>query len=141
MAKLRSVGAERGRTVLTSPRSFAASRADIRIAARDIGFVRPGDRATVKLDAFNFVEHGTAAGTVRWISEGAFSPDDNNQPTEPYYRARVALDGVSLRNVPPGFRLVPGMTLSADIHIGTRSLIMYLMRGIVRGLDELMREP
>ena len=41
----------------------------------------------------------------------------------------------------PGFRLVPGMTLSADIHVGTRSLFMYLMRGVVRGLDESMREP
>jgi len=95
----------------------------------------------VKLEPFNFVEHGTAEGKLRWISEGAFTTDDNNQPTEPYYRARVALDAVSLRNVPPGFRLVPGMTLSADIHIGTRSLAMYLMRGIVRGLDESMREP
>jgi HlyD family secretion protein len=119
----------------------SALEGDIRIAARDIGFVRPGDPVTVKLEPFNFVEHGTAEGKLRWISEGAFTTDDNNQPTEPYYRARVALDAVSLRNVPPGFRLVPGMTLSADIHIGTRSLIMYLMRGIVRGLDESMREP
>jgi len=119
----------------------SALEGDIRIAARDIGFVRPGDPVTVKLEPFNFVEHGTAEGKLRWISEGAFTTDDNNQPTEPYYRARVALDAVSLRNVPPGFRLVPGMTLSADIHIGTRSLAMYLMRGIVRGLDESMREP
>ena len=119
----------------------SALEADIRIAARDIGFVRPGDAVTVKLDPFNFVEHGAAEGKLRWISEGAFTTDDNNQATEPYYRARVALDGVSLRNVPAGFRLLPGMTLAADIHVGTRSLLMYLMRGIVRGLDESMREP
>ena len=46
--------------------------AEVHILARDIGFVRAGDPATVKLDAFHFVEHGTASGTVRWISEGAF---------------------------------------------------------------------
>ena len=36
----------------------------------------------VKLDAFNFIEHGMAEGTVRWISEGAFTTDDDTgQPT------------------------------------------------------------
>ena len=69
------------------------------IATRDIGFVRPGDGATVKLDAFNFVEHGTAAGTVRWISEGAFTADDNGSAVDPYYKARIALTEVKL-NVP-----------------------------------------
>jgi HlyD family secretion protein len=33
------------------------------------------------------------------------------------------------------------MTLAADIHIGTRSLFMYLLGGVVRGVDEAMREP
>ncbi len=36
--------------------------AEIYITPRDVGFVRPGDRVTIKLDAFNFIEHGTAAG-------------------------------------------------------------------------------
>jgi hypothetical protein len=33
------------------------------------------------------------------------------------------------------------MTLSGDIHVGKRSLFMYMMRGLVRGFDESMREP
>jgi HlyD family secretion protein len=116
--------------------------AEARVAARDVGFIRVGDDVTVKLDPFNFVEHGTVAGKVRSISEGAFTVDDNNQPVEPYYRIRVTLsDPITLHNVPAGFRLVPGMTLSADIHIGTRSLFMYLVNGVVRGSSEAMREP
>jgi len=115
--------------------------AEVHIPARDIGFVRPGDRTVVKLDAFNYVEHGTAEGKVRWISEGSFTLDQNGSPTEPYYKARIALADVDLRNVPAGFRLMPGMTLAGDIQVGTRSLLGYMLRGLVRGVNESMREP
>jgi hemolysin D len=115
--------------------------AELHIAARDIGFIRVGDKTTVKLDPFNFIEHGAAEGTVRSISEGAFTTDDNGQPAAAYYKVRVTLDPVALRNVPEGFRLVPGMTLTGDIHVGTRSLFTYLVGGVVRGAGESMREP
>ncbi|MBV9554156.1 MAG: HlyD family type I secretion periplasmic adaptor subunit [Alphaproteobacteria bacterium] len=115
--------------------------AEVRIAARDIGFIRVGDQAMVKLDAYNYIEHGTVTGTVRSISEGAFTTDDNNTPVEPYYKVRIALDPIHLRNVPASFRLVPGITLTGDIHIGTRSLFTYVLGGFVKGIDEAMREP
>jgi hemolysin D len=115
--------------------------AEVHILARDIGFVRAGDSATIKLDAFSFVEHGTAKGTVRWISEGAFTQDDNGSAVDPYYRARIALSDVKLTAVPDSFRLVPGMTLTADINVGSRSVFMYMLRGVIRGINEAMREP
>jgi len=115
--------------------------AEVHILARDVGFVRPDDAATIKLDAFNFVEHGTVEGNVRWISEGAFTLDENNNAAEPYYKVRIRLDAVELHNVPTGFRLIPGMTLTADIQVGTRSVFMYMIRGLVRGINEAMREP
>ena len=115
--------------------------AEVHIPTREIGFVRAGDSATVKLDAFNFVEHGTALGNVSWISEGAFTQDDNGSPVEPYYKARIALTEVKLNAVPASFRLVPGMTLTADINVGSRSVFMYMLRGMIRSLNEAMREP
>jgi hemolysin D len=115
--------------------------AEVHILARDIGFVRAGDPATVKLDAFHFVEHGTASGTVRWLSEGAFLQDDNGKDVDPYYKARIAFTEVNLKAVPDSFRLVPGMTLTADIKVGTRSVFMYMLRGVIRGVNEAMREP
>ena len=39
-------------------------QAEIQIGARDVGFVRPGDEATIKFDAFQFVEHGAATGRL-----------------------------------------------------------------------------
>jgi len=111
------------------------------ISTADIGFIRVGDPVTIKLDTFDYIEHGMAHGDVRWISEGAFTSDDNNAPVAPYYKVRIALTNVALRDVPPSFRLIPGMTLTADIHIGTRSILMYIVDGALRGSNEAMREP
>jgi HlyD family secretion protein len=117
--------------------------AEVKIATRDVGFIRPGDPVKVKLDAFNFIEHGMAEGTLRWISEGAFTTNDDNGTAaqEPYYKARIALTNVDLRSVPDSFRLIPGMTLTGDIHIGTRSILMYIVSGALQGMGEAMREP
>ena len=116
---------------------------EVHVLPRDVGFIRAGDPVKVKFDAFNFIEHGTAAGTVRWISEGAFVVnEDTGQATqEPFYKVRIALTNIDLHNVPDSFRLIPGMTLTADVHIGTRSVFMYIVNGAVQGMNEAMREP
>jgi HlyD family secretion protein len=116
--------------------------AEVHISPRDVGHIRAGDPVRLKLDAFNFIEHGMAEGTVSWISEGAFAVnDDTGAAAEPYYKVRVGLTNVDLHNVPGGFRLIPGMTLTADVHIGTRSVLMYIVNGAVQGMNEAMREP
>ena len=115
--------------------------AELHVSPKDIGFVRPGDDVSMKLDAYNFVDHGLAEGKVRWISEGSFTVDDDGKATDPYYKVRATLDASTLRNVPPGFRLVPGITLKSDIHIGDRSLFTLVFNGVLRGFDEAMREP
>jgi len=116
--------------------------AEVKMTTRDVGFIRPGDPVTIKLDTFNFIEHGTIDGTLRWISEGAFTIDDNGGPTnDPYYKARIALNEFNLRDLPKDFRLIPGITLAGDVHIGTRSILMYMVSGALRGMGEAMREP
>jgi len=52
-----------------------------------------------------------------------------------------ALGPVNLRNVPNDFHLIPGMTTSAEIVIGKRTIISYLLDPIVRLFDEGLREP
>ena len=115
--------------------------AELRIASRDVGFLRRGDHCVLKVDAFNFVEHGTAEGKVSWISEGAFTTDDNGQPVDSYYKARCTVDTMKFHSVPENFRLIPGMTLTADMNIGSRSVAAYLLSGFARGIGQSMREP
>jgi HlyD family secretion protein len=114
--------------------------AEIHVAVRDIGYIRIGDPVTVKLDAYNYMDHGPVNGKVRTISEGAFSSDDNGQASQqPYYKVRVALNPIALRGVPADFRLMPGITLKADIYVGSRSLFTYFFAGILRGSPQEMR--
>ena len=116
--------------------------AEIRIASRDVGFIRPGDPCTMKIDAFNAAEHGAAEGRVRWISEGAFTTDDDGKPVEnAYYKARCSVDLTKFKDVPNNFRLIPGMTLTGDVNVGTRAVGMYLLGGMFKGAGEAMREP
>jgi len=124
-------------------------QAEVNIDPRDMGFIRVGDTATIKFDAYNFIEHGSARGKVLWISDGTFATDTVTGATTdaqgnvlpPYYRVRIGFTKTALRNVPADFRLIPGTTLTADIHVGTRSAFMYMMSGLLRGLNEAMREP
>ncbi len=117
------------------------AEAEIHVSARDIGFVRPGDPAVLKIDSQNYFEHGTAAGTVTWISEGAFTTDADDKTVPAYYKARVRIEALNFTGVPNSFRLTPGMTLDADIKVGHRSVYSYIMGGFLAGMGESMRDP
>ena len=130
-----------GDTLLVLAPMSAPLEAEVQLESRDIGFVRPGDPVTLKVDAFNFAEHGVAEGHVKWISEDAFTTDENGAAVTPYYRARIAVDAIRFVDVPGNFRLIPGMRLSADIKVGSRALGLYLLGGLVHGAGEAMREP
>lgn len=115
--------------------------AEVRVSASDIGFIRPGDRVSLKLTAFRYTNHGTARGVVKSISDGSFTQADDGQTVAPYFKVRVAITDSNLRNVPQDFRLIPGMTLEGDILIGGRTIMMYLLEGALRTGSEAMREP
>jgi hemolysin D len=119
----------------------APLEADVNVSARDIGFIKVGDKVQLKLDAYRYMQHGTAKGSIKTISEGSFTTDDNNVPVPAYFKVRVAINEVHLRNVPADFRLIPGMTLVSDILVGRRTILSYLVEGGLRTGSEAMREP
>ena len=124
--------------------------AEVDIESKDIGRIRPGDTARVKFDAFPFQRHDTLPGRVRVISENAFSkanpeqllkPEPGKESAEAFYRTRITLLSTQLRNVPDGFRLIPGMKVRAEVKVGKRSVISYFLYPVIRALDEGLREP
>ena len=115
--------------------------AEVAVSSRDIGFVQPGDKVTIKIDAYDFLRHGTATGRIISISEGSFNQDSSGNRREPFFKIRVKLDEFKLHNVPQNFRLIPGMTLSGDIMVGKRTILSYLTSGAERVSSEAMREP
>jgi len=123
--------------------------AEVRVDDRDIGQVATGQPAKLKLAAWPFQKHGTLPGELRTVSESSFGPetakdndkDKESQPQQPYYKARVVVTSTALRDVPDNFRLIPGMAVTAEIKVGKRTVLSYLMYPLLRGLDESLREP
>lgn len=114
---------------------------ELDINTQDIGFIRKGDPATLKIDAFPYIRFGTVAGTVKSISESSYTTDINGTPEQAFFKVRVGVTAYQLRNVPKDYRLVPGMSLSGDILVGKRTLWSYITEGAMRTALESMREP
>jgi hemolysin D len=106
-----------------------------------VGYVRLGEHVNVKLTTFPFQRHGTLDAQVSRISEDAFQRDPAHSSADSYYVARLALQTTALKNMPDGARLLPGMTLDAEIVVGRRSVMSYLAWPLTKGLDEAIREP
>ncbi len=115
--------------------------AEVRVNARDIGFIRPGDKVRIKLEAYRYTSHVLATVVNNTISDGSFTTSDDGQIVPPYYKARVAITDARLRNVPAGFRLIPGLTVSGEVLVGSRTVMSYLFEGAMRTGSEAMREP
>jgi membrane fusion protein, hemolysin D len=120
----------------------APLEADVQIASDDIGFIQRGDRVRLKFDAYDYIRHGTGAGVIETISDDSFRTDPiTNQPTSPYYVARVAVTKFHLHDVPRNTHLTPGMTLTAGVMVGKRTILSYLIDGALRIGSNAMREP
>lgn len=129
-----------GTTVITLMPVRNPLEALAQISAGSIGFVRPGDAVTLKIDTFNSTEFGSFDGTVKWVGENS-SSQLNGQPVAPYYNVEITIDRNKLVNVPPTVTLLPGMTLTAEIKVGSRSIWDFVMGGMMRGVGQSMREP
>jgi hemolysin D len=114
--------------------------AEVEVPGPDIGFIRVGDKARIKVDAYPYMRHGTAEGVITTISDGSFTSTEGGGHAV-FFKARVRIDSADLHNVPDTFRLIPGMTIQADDLIGHRTILSYLVSGMMRSSSEAMREP
>lgn len=116
-------------------------QAEAWIAPADVGRLRLGDPVRVKLDAYPFQRHGVAMGRLRMVSSDAITRPDAPAGEGTRYRALIDLDTAAMRGLPAADPLRPGMTLTAEILVGDRRLIDYVLDPILKGLDEGLREP
>jgi hemolysin D len=117
--------------------------AEAQIAASDIGYVKPGDEVRLKVDTFPFQKHGTLKAKVRSISQDAYKGDGRSLAANggSHYLARLVLTDTHLDNLKPDARLLPGMSLNAEVVVGDRSVMSYLVWPLTKGLNEAIREP
>lgn len=102
----------------------------------DIGFVRTGQPVIVKVQTYPFTRYGTLQGRIASVSRDAISDDKRGL----VYSARVRLAKTTLEVEGVTFGLVAGMAVSAEVKIGTRRVIDYVLSPAMGHLDEALRE-
>ena len=99
---------------------------------KDIGFVKVGQDAEIKLDTFPFQKYGTIKGKVVSVSPDAF----DDEKLGPVYRIRVNLERLSIivdgRDAP----VSPGMTAAVEVKTGKRRIIEFFLSPIVKYSNE-----
>ncbi len=103
---------------------------------RDIGFVRPGQRATVKIESFPYTRYGYLEGEVLSVSHDAAQDEKLGL----VFPARVRLRKASLEIDGALVSLTPGMSLSVEIKTGKRRVIDYLLSPLQQHGGEAFRE-
>jgi hemolysin D len=148
-----SVGSvlQSGQQFLTLVPTNAPLEVEAIISGHENGFVHVGDPVAIKFDTFPYSQYGMAEGTVRIVSPDSFTGQSEARnptssvpvatATDPFYRSRIAIERVALHDVPVGFRVIPGMPVTADIKVGKRTVLQYLLGLMLPVAQEAMREP
>ena len=115
--------------------------AEVDIDPADVGEIRVGDRVRIKLDAYPFQKFGVVEGTLQTVSGDAFVTEGSALGgPRTVYRIRVALDPERLGRMPQAVRLLPGMTVTAEVIVGQRTVLSYFLYPLMRAVDESIRE-
>lgn len=138
-----------GTVLLTLVPTNETLRAEVWVSNEDIGFVREGQKVKVKLMAFPFQKYGMVEGRVEHVSadsvdgntaNGSPQKDASGKQGPPLYKALVGLKAMQLEMDGERFDLGAGMQASAEILLGTRTVLEYLLSPVQKAWHEAGRE-
>lgn len=127
-------------------------QAEVWVSNEDIGFIRPSQEVKVKLSAFTFQKYGMIDGVVEQVSADASDAQGQGKQQEQdsssrsksgmalSYKTLVALKSQKLVADGQSHKLTPGMQVSAEIKLGTRSVLEYLFSPVSKAFHEAGRE-
>lgn len=112
---------------------------EAKVSTADIAYVKKGQDATVKLDAYDYSIFGAMDGTVSYISPDTLM-EKTAQGEEPYYRVLIVITGAEFEGRQDEIVIKPGMTASVDIKARERTVLSYLTKPITKTLSEGLGE-
>ncbi|MDN3442635.1 HlyD family efflux transporter periplasmic adaptor subunit [Psychrobacter sp. APC 3279] len=112
---------------------------DAKVSPADIAYVKEGQEATVKLDAYDYSIFGAMKGTVNYISPDTLM-EQTPKGEEPYYRVLIVINGAEFKGRGDEIVIKPGMTASVDIKAMERTVLSYLTKPITKTLSEGLGE-
>lgn len=115
---------------------------EARLSPAEIAFIRVGQGASVKFDAYDSSVYGSANGKVIFVSPDTTTSQRPEAGQASFYRVQLAVDTSSMHPKTAGERIViqPGMTATAEIKTGTTTVFRYLTKPILKTTSEAMGE-
>ena len=102
--------------------------AEVKVLPQDIGFVKPGMQADVKISAFEYQKFGSVPGVVKDISASTYLDNQGR----PFFLVTLALSKDFVGQMKT-HRIQPGMVVRADIISSKNSVLAYVFRPIQKG--------
>jgi adhesin transport system membrane fusion protein len=106
------------------------------VSPRDIGFIKFGQEARVKLTAYDYSIYGALPGTVVQVGADAV----NNERGEAYYLVRVQTQKKTLDNLGKPLPIISGMQAQVDIITGSKTVLRYLLKPLIAVRESAFRE-
>lgn len=106
-----------------------------KLESKDIANINLGNKVKVRVESYNYVRYGTLDGIVESISASTFK-DSEQSPS--YYKINIRINEKSLNK--SSIKLMPGMTIYADIVSGKRTVIEYMLRPIIHSMRMSLTE-
>jgi adhesin transport system membrane fusion protein len=106
---------------------------EARVQPRDIAFITPSQKATVKFTAYDFSIYGGLEAKVENISPDTVTDERGNA----YYIVRVRTEQANFNENLP---IIPGMTAEVDILTGRKSVLSYLLKPVLKAQAYALRE-
>lgn len=110
---------------------------EARVAPSDIAFIKVGDRANVKVTAYDFSIFGGLRGRVQQVSADSIFDEVERQA---YYTVLIETDRSYISRGGQRLPIVPGMICDVEILTGSRSILSYLLKPVSKALDEALTE-
>lgn len=113
---------------------------ETKIVPADIGFVKLGQTASVKLDAYDYSIYGGMQGQVSYISPDVLTEETKQGPMT-YYRVRIMITGTEFKGDKANqIQVRPGLTASVEIKAMDRTVLSYLTKPLTKTMGMSMGE-
>lgn len=114
---------------------------EAKVRPSDIGFLKLGLPAIVKIDAYDYSIYGVLRGQVTFISPDTLTDETKTTSDQTYYRVQIQTKGTKFSGKPnETLEIQPGMIATAEIITGQRTVLSYLTKPITKTISESMRE-
>lgn len=110
---------------------------EARIAPSDIAFIKVGDRANVKVTAYDFSIFGGLSGRVEQVSADSIFDEAERQT---YYTVLIETDRSYISRAGQRLPIVPGMICDVEILTGRKSILSYLFKPVTKAFSEALTE-